>query len=200
MLGEKPIATEIASARELVRVGEEVRGTSSRILVGHHRRFNSYIRAAKRAVSGGVLGKIIAFHGTWALLKPLDYFDIEWRRQVGSGGPLLTNMIHEIDYLRYLFGDIVRVYVEPGTPTRRFEVEETVVMTLRMQSGAVGTFVLSDAVVSPYSWEGATGENPTVSATGLSVYTILGTKGSLSLPELRLWKYAESQESWLNVV
>jgi predicted dehydrogenase len=99
-----------------------------------------------------------------------------------------------------LFGDIVRVYVESGLSTRGFEVEETAVMTIRFKSGSVGTFVLSDAVASPYNWEAATGENPTIPKTGQSVYTILGTKGSLSLPELRIWKYQEGQESWLNVM
>lgn len=200
VLVEKPISTDVASATELVRIGGELQqqGSSARILVGHHRRFNPYIRAAKHAISTGILGTIIAFQGIWGLLKPLSYFDVQWRRQTGSGGPLLLNMIHEIDSLRFLFGDIVRVYVESGLSTRRFEVEETAVMTLRFKSGTVGTFVLSDAVASPYNWEAATGENPTIPKTGQSVYTILGIKGSLSLPELRVWKYKEGQESWLN--
>jgi predicted dehydrogenase len=202
VLVEKPIATDSTSAIELVKMGRQVRqqGSSAQILVGHHRRFNPYIRAAKHAISTSILGKIIAFQGTWALLKPLDYFDIEWRRQAGTGGPLLLNMIHEIDNLRYLFGDIIRVYVESGPSTRGFAVEETAAMTLRFNSGAVGTFTLSDAVASPYNWEAATGENPTIPKAGQSVYTIFGTKGSLALPELRLWKYAEGQESWLNVM
>lgn len=64
---------------------------------------------------------------------------------------MLINMIHEIDNMRYLFGDIVRVYVEPGISTRGFDVEETAVMTLRFRSGTVGAFVLSDAVASSYN-------------------------------------------------
>src|SRR6202011_735043 len=53
VLVEKPLSTESASARELLKVGEQVRlqGSPARILVGHHRRFNPYIQLAKKAIS-----------------------------------------------------------------------------------------------------------------------------------------------------
>jgi predicted dehydrogenase len=190
-LVEKPISVDGASAISLLRAAEsaKARGSSARVLAGHHRRHNPYIRATKKAVSSGVLGRVLAFQGVWALLKEAAYFDVEWRKQEGSGGPILINMIHEIDNLRYLFGDVVSVFVERGEVTRGHPVEETIAMTLRFDSGIVGTFVCSDAVASPYNWESASGENPLIPKTGQAVYTILGTKGSLSVPEMRRWHY-----------
>jgi predicted dehydrogenase len=85
-----------------------------------------------------------------------------------------------------------QVYVERGAETRPREVEETIAVTLRFEDGMVGTFVLSDRVASPYNWESASGENPLIPRTGQTVYTILGTKGTISVPELRRWHY-ESQ-------
>ncbi|KAH0610189.1 uncharacterized protein H6S33_011716 [Morchella sextelata] len=201
-LVEKPIAADSSSTTALLEAlgRAKGRGSSAAVLVGHHRRFNTYIRAAKKAITSGILGKIVAFQGTWALLKDLNYFKDEWRTQVGTGGPILVNLVHEIDNLRYLFGDIERVYVEKGMSTRGYEVEETVVMTMRFDSGIVGTFIVSDCSASPYNWESATGESPYIPKLGQSVYTILGTKGSLSLPELRRWHYdsANGNGSWYN--
>ncbi|KAA8905670.1 putative quinate utilization oxidoreductase QutH [Sphaerosporella brunnea] len=191
---EKPLAVDAASAKALLQAMQAgaagVGANGAKVLTGHHRRHNSYIRAAKAALDTGVLGEVIAFQGVWALLKDLPYFnDFAWRRTKGSGGPVLINLIHEVDNLRYLFGDVERVFAEKGPHTRGFEVEETVAVTLRFCGGLVGTFVLSDAVASPWNWEMATGENPLIEKTAQTVYTIMGTKGSLSLPEMRLWTY-----------
>lgn len=200
-LVEKPISIDGASAISLLRAAEraQARGSTARVLVGHHRRHNPYIRATKKALDAGVLGRPVAFSGAWTLLKDAKYFDVEWRRKNGSGGPILINMIHEIDNLRYLFGDVERVYVERGKETRGYEVEETIVMTLRFVCGLVGTFVLSDAVASPYNWESASGENPLIPKTGQAVYTIMGTRGSMTVPELRRWHYdgQGAEGSWL---
>ncbi|BFZ64037.1 hypothetical protein YB2330_005175 [Saitoella coloradoensis] len=188
VLVEKPITTDTESARKLVEASKK--NGSGKLLVGHHRRFNPYIRAAKKCITSNSLGRIIAFQGTWALLKDMEYFKLgAWRTKKGQGGPVLINMIHEVDNLRYLFGDIIRVYVEKGANTRDHECEETAAMTLKFKSGAVGTFLLSDAVASPYNWESATGENPAIPAQHECVYTIIGTKGSISLPELKRWYY-----------
>ena len=126
-------------------------------------------------------------------------------------------MIHEIDILRYWLGDITRVYVEESSiKTRPFGVEETASMTLRFATGAVGTFLLTEwailpysadehsrsnhkcsAGLSPYGWESATGENPLIPRVGQNAYTIVGTKGSISVPELKRWHLdGDEAPSW----
>jgi len=113
----------------------------------------------------------------------------------------LTNLIHKIDSLRYLFGDIIRVYAEEGPKTRPYQVEETVVCTFKFFSGMVGTFVLTDAAASPFSWEAATGENPDIAPTGRPCYTVLASKGSVSIPELtrsHYDSYPATEGHWLN--
>ncbi|KAI5818006.1 putative dehydrogenase [Pyronema omphalodes] len=202
-LVEKPVSVDGASAISLIQAAEraKARDSTARILVGHHRRHNPYIRATKKAVDSGVFGKVLAIQGTWSLLKNPEYFNVTWRTEVGSGGPILINMIHEIDNMRYIFGDITSVFVERGAQTRSYAVEETFAMTFRFESGMVGTFICSDAVASPYNWESASGENPLIPKTGQAVYTILGTKGSMSVPEMRRWHYdSQSAGSWMSVM
>ena len=57
---------------------------------------------------------------------------------------MLINLVHDLDLLRFFFGNIVRVYCEKGASTRGFEVEETGACTLKFATGAVGTFVFSE--------------------------------------------------------
>lgn len=84
VLIEKPSADTVPSAMRLVEAGEEG-GVS--VLVGHHRRHGSDIREAKRAISSGELGQIVAINGVAAVAKHDTYFDVDWRRSPG-GSPL----------------------------------------------------------------------------------------------------------------
>lgn len=201
VLVEKPISTSIPDGLRLI---EAANAKGVKLLVGHHRRFNPYLLAAKREVERGSLGTIIAVQGTWCLRKPADYFDGigEWRRNGESGGVVLINLIHEIDLLQYLLGPIVLVSALQTRKTRGFDAEEGAAIMLRLESGIVGTFILSDAVPSPWNFEAGTGENPTIphvpkeSGAG-GFYRIMGTEASLSVPDLTRWSYdGKENKSW----
>ncbi|KAF8215972.1 hypothetical protein K438DRAFT_1954658 [Mycena galopus ATCC 62051] len=211
---EKPISTSVASGLELIRAARQHK---VHLLVGHHRRFNLYMIATKSAVDSGLLGDLTAVSALWTTFKPDPYFfaspDLAWRRRKEGGGVVLINLIHEADLLQHLFGPIVRVHAEKTISRRRVSTEtgddaaeEGAVFTMRFASGLVGSFVLSDAVVSPHNFEAGTGENPHIArarrAGGeeIDVYRILGTTGTLSVPDMTLWKYANDGDarSWEN--
>jgi predicted dehydrogenase len=105
-------------------------------------------------------------------------------------------MIHEVDILHHLFGPIVRVHAEATPRQRGHAAEEGAAIILKFASGAVGTFILSDAIPSPYSFEAGTGENPMIPHTGQDFYRIFGTQASLSVPDMHLWSYASGKKSW----
>lgn len=196
VLVEKPVGTDIPSGQELQKLLE---GTEVKALVGHHRRFNPYMVAAKALVDSGSLGNIIAINGLWTQCKPLDYFDppADWRREK-TGGVVLINMIHEVDLLHYLFGPITRVHAEQTISQRGFDAEEGAALTLRFKSGIVGSFVVSDNAPSPYNFEAGTGENPLMPKTGESFYRIFGSDASLSVPDMTMWSYTGKERSWHN--
>jgi predicted dehydrogenase len=165
------------------------------LLIGHHRRFNPYVVATKKLLPS--LGQIVAINGLWTIYKPEEYFNAptEWRR-LDSAGPILINLIHEIDILHHLFGPIVRVYAEKSISQRGNAAEEGAAITLRFESGIVGTFLLSDAVISPHNFETGTGENPTIPKEGRDFYRILGSEASLSVPDMTRWTYPGDRKDW----
>jgi len=94
-----------------------IRETGVPLLVGHHRRHSPNIREARRLIQDGLLGEIVAVNGMWMFDKPDNYFEAEWRKKRG-GGPLLINLIHEIDCLRFIIGEIERVQVIASNTNR----------------------------------------------------------------------------------
>jgi predicted dehydrogenase len=191
-LVEKPIADDVTSAITLVEAAE---AAGVPLLVGHHRRHNPMIQAAKAVVESGRLGKIASVHGFFWLMKPDSYFDIAWRREAGAG-PVLTNLIHDIDLLRYLCGEVEMVQALTSNAMRGHAIEETAVVLLRFANGALGTINVSDSIVAPWSWEHTTGENIAYPRTDQSCYMIGGTLGSLTVPKLEVWHDNGRRDWW----
>lgn len=185
MLVEKPIADDSTAAAALVAAAEQV---DVPLLVGHHRRHNPLGDAAKQAIEAGRVGRIVAVYGHFWLVKPADYFAPDWRRQKGAG-PVFLNLIHDVDLLRHLCGEVTEVQAMESNALRGNDVEETAVILLRFASGALGTVTVSDTVAAPWSWELTSGENPAYARTAESCYLIGGTNGSLTVPQLDLWSH-----------
>ena len=130
----------------------------------------------------------------WALYKPEGYFGVDWKRKKPGGGPLLINLIHELDLLRHLCGEIVEVYAKASSTTRQFEVEDSIVISLEFANGALGNIFASDSSPSPWSYESTTHENKYYYPVDENCYYFLGSKQSLTFPKMELWNY-ESKES-----
>ena len=194
LLIEKPIADTLPAARRIVEVAA---AAGCRILVGHHRRHNPLIGEARSLVQGGALGRLIAASMMWALLKPTDYFQVDWRCRRPQGGPILINLIHELDILRYICGEIRQVYAQSASMARGLEVEDTLSITLSLADGALGSIIASDATPSPWSYEISSGENPYYFHTSQNCYHFLGSEGALAFPRMELWRYGDpSRAGW----
>ena len=191
-LVEKPIADDVTSATKLVEAAEKA---GVPLLVGHHRRYNPLIQKAKQTIEAGGLGQVLAVHATCWFYKPDEYFDIPWRREKGAG-PVFLNLIHDVDSLRYLCGDVVSVQAIESNAIRGNAVEETAAILLHFKNGVLGTVSVSDTIVAPWSWELTTGENPAYPHTRESCYLIGGTHGSMTIPSLDLWHNREKRSWW----
>ena len=191
ILVEKPIADTSTGAETLVEAAE---ADDVPLLVGHHRRHNPLIAEAKAAIESGRLGDLVVVNAQFWICKPEDYYGPAWRRSKGAG-PVFINLIHDIDLLRHLCGEVVRVQAKESSKTRGFDVEDTAVLLLEFENGALGTVSVSDIVPAPWSWELTAGENPAYPNVKTQCYTIGGTNASLSIPDLRMWRY-EGPRGW----
>ena len=188
---EKPIADDVTEATRLVEAAERA---GVPLLVGHPRRHNPLIPEARKAIAAGRLGQLVAGHGICWFYKPDDYFNPTWRREKGAG-PVFLNLIHDVDLLRYLCGEVVSVQAMESNALRGNAVEETATILLRFANGVLGTVSVSDKIVAPWSWELTSGENPAYSHTAETCYQIGGTRGALTVPYLDLWSN-RGEPSW----
>ncbi|MGA2563715.1 MAG: Gfo/Idh/MocA family oxidoreductase [Steroidobacteraceae bacterium] len=186
-LVEKPIADTLPAATQLVDASE---AAGVPVLVGHQRRHSPDIREARNALQQGKLGELIAVNGIWFVRKHDSYFDAEWRREHG-GGPFLINLIHDIDCFRFMCGEIESVQAISSNKVRGFPVEDTAAILIRFHNGALGTMMMSDAVPSPWAWDMASGQAPYFPRTHADCYYIGGSKASLSVPTMELWRHKD---------
>ena len=73
-------------------------------------------------------------------------------------------------------------------------------ISIKFKNGILGNFLITDCGTSPWSWETATGENihlPNLIENNLRV---VGTKGSLEFPNLKIWKYKNNGENWMDEI
>ncbi len=184
VLVEKPIADTLEAAEDIVAAAE---ASGVPVLVGHHRRYSPLLTRAAEVIASGAIGDPVAVLGSALFRKPDDYFAAAPWRTAPGGGPVLINLVHDVDALRALCGEIVQVQAVAGSAARGLAVEDTAALTLSFANGALGTFIVSDAAASARSWEQTSGENPDYAASpDEDCYHVAGTRGALSVPTLRL--------------
>lgn len=182
-LMEKPLCADVASGERLVAAAD---AAGVPLLVGHHRRHNPVMQKARELIAGGAIGTPVVANALFWVCKPDEYFDIAWHRQRGAG-PIFVNLIHDVDNLRFLLGDVAAVTARESGAIRGNDVEETAVVVLEFVSGVLATASVCDTTVAPWSWEMTTDENPAFPRTDEHCYLIGGTDGALALPSLDIW-------------
>jgi predicted dehydrogenase len=188
---EKPVGVNLA---EVARLANTVTRTGVPVLVGHHRRHHPLIAAAKKTITAGAIGDIVAVTGMWLTTKPEAYFD-SWRRSSGAG-VMLINLVHDLDTMRYLVGEISSIQAVMNNRIRGFEVEDTAGLLIQFKDGPIGTLTGSDAAAAPWGWDQNSGDDPQFAQQpDEPSLLIVGTKGSISVPQLKLWSYL-GQKDW----
>lgn len=166
------------------------------LLVGHQRRHHPAVSAAREAAKGGLLGRLVAADAVWFRRRPDDERRYAWRVSSG-GGPVLGQIVHDVDLLRWLIGEISEVTALVSRPTRAAAAEDTVAAAFRFRGGSLATVVVTDAALAPWGWEAATGESPDHAASFEDCLRIVGSEGAMALPSLAFWRHAgEGRGDW----
>lgn len=130
---EKPLARSLEEGERLLQLAK---GYEQKIGVGHVVRFTPAYQGIRETVLRGEIGQAAVartFRGGSQFPKGWHdwYADFDL-----SGGVILDLAIHDIDYLRWLFGDVERVYAKT-THGRTSAHLEWAMIVLRFKNGVI---------------------------------------------------------------
>ena len=186
MMIEKPVAHSLEAADRIIAAAERA---GVHTLVGHHRRHHARVSALKALLEGGEIGVPVLASLIWSMKKPDAYFANNWRSGA-DGSPVLINLVHEVDLLRFFFGEVTVVQGIGSNALRGATRVESGVATLGFASGLSASIAFADSALSPWGFEAGTGENPNIGTTRQDYLRITGSAGAVSFPSLTVWSGA----------
>ncbi|MDZ7706154.1 MAG: Gfo/Idh/MocA family oxidoreductase [Trueperaceae bacterium] len=131
---EKPLALSLGEAKAMIDVCHDA---GVRLFVAHVLRFFPQYRSAADAVRAGHLGDLGVMRFKRVSYPPhagqASWFADEER----SGGMIFDLMIHDLDYARWLGGDVTRVFAKSVRSTHPGANGDYALVTLRFASGAM---------------------------------------------------------------
>jgi len=137
---EKPLADRLDGTDELMR---EVAARKLISLVGCNLRFHPGLQTLKRLLDERAVGQVCAgrvevgqYLPDW---HPLEDYRNNYSAKKNLGGGVILDAIHELDYIRWLLGEVKSMACFAGKLSRlEIETEDTAAILLRFASGAMG--------------------------------------------------------------
>ncbi|MEO1987390.1 MAG: Gfo/Idh/MocA family oxidoreductase [Martelella sp.] len=128
LLVEKPMAATLDAAKAMA---EAAREAGVRVQIGYNLRFLDSLSIFREAIHGGKAGRISSVRAEVGQYLPDWRPGADWRNAVSArrdfGGGVLLELSHELDYLRWIFGEVdaVQGWLGYNGPLG-LEVEDTV--------------------------------------------------------------------------
>ncbi|GGE26846.1 dehydrogenase [Pullulanibacillus camelliae] len=164
ILCEKPIATEVQDAKEMIEVCER---NQVILQIAFPVRFAPSIRRARAVIQSGDLGDILAVKATNHGQMPGGWFV---NKSLSGGGAATDHIVHVMDIIRWVLQTEVKdVYAELDTRFYDIDVEDCGMVSLALESGAIAT-------IDP-SWS----RPKTFPMWGDVTLEFVGTKGTLAV-------------------
>jgi predicted dehydrogenase len=136
---EKPLAVSLALAREMAAVVGTAGVTNQVGLV--LRRSPAYLWA-RHLINEAAAGRVMAVVFRDDQFIPVQgHYDSTWRgdKALAGSGTLLEHSIHDVDMLRFLVGEIVRVSANEANFHGIDGIEDVLTATMVFANGATGT-------------------------------------------------------------
>ncbi len=107
LLIEKPISNNEKGVLQLLKISKEQKIT---LMVGYNLRFLPSLQRFRELIQGNKIGRVLSVNAEIGQFLPSWRPDTDYRKSVSAnaslGGGVLLELSHEIDYLRWLFGDV----------------------------------------------------------------------------------------------
>jgi predicted dehydrogenase len=149
---EKPLANELAQVEELKRV---IRNVGLISFVACNLRFHPGLLAVRRLVHEQCLGRVLSIRvevghylPAW---HPWEDYRSTYSAREDLGGGVILDAIHEIDYVRWLVGEVTGVFCLAGKlSSLEIDTEDSAALLLQFECGVIGEIHL-DYVQRSYS-------------------------------------------------
>lgn len=141
---EKPLSHNMDGVDELL---DAVKSKKLVTLVGCNMRFHPGLTQIRKLLNERAIGHVVAARVEMGQYLP-DYHPSEDYRQSYSarqelGGGIILDAIHELDYLRWLLGEVEEVFCYAGHLTHlEIDTEDVAAILLRFRNGAIGEVYL----------------------------------------------------------
>lgn len=148
---QKPIATKVETAREMIRIAEQA-GIQLGVVSQH--RFDDSTQFLRRALDAGRLGKILQADAYVKWYRSAAYYSrpIKGSWTTEGGGALINQAIHQVDILLWLIGPVAQVfgYWQLGA-MHKIESEDVVCGLMKYGSGSTGVIQAATAFWPGYT-------------------------------------------------
>jgi len=134
---EKPLSHTLKGTAEAVAKAEK---DGRIVLVGCNLHFFSSLLRVKQLLDSGAVGRPLSarVYGGFYLpyWRPSRDYRMSYSARAALGGGVLLDFIHEMDFMRWLFGEPVEVMCMAGTTSQlAIDTEDLVAAVLRFESG-----------------------------------------------------------------
>lgn len=145
LLVEKPLSDSLVGIDELI---ETCRGNESVLLVGYNLRYYRPLTILQEAIDDGRVGRVLSLRAEVGQYLPAWRQGRDYRQGVSAraelGGGVLLELSHELDYARWLLGEVALVSAQTGCLSGlEIDVEDVAELTLRFENQAIGNLHLN---------------------------------------------------------
>jgi predicted dehydrogenase len=167
---EKPISQDLAGVREVLT---ELESAGRIVQVGFSLRSHRALRRAKQSLDEGAIGRVLLARAEFGQYlpdwRPTRDYRHGYNAHAALGGGVLLDQSHELDYLRWMLGEVSSVSARAGKLSDlEIDAEDVAVVLLELRSGALAIAQL-DSVRRDYT----------------RTCTLIGTKGTI------VWSFTE---------
>ena len=176
VLVEKPLAIDASDASSVLKVAER---TGKVLMFAMNNRYRPDIQALKPFAKGGELGNVFLVRGAW-LNRKVRVVRPTWRhrKETAGGGAMMDLGVQTLDLAMWFldFPQARSVFAHMHYPGEGMEVEDTVAIVVRLDTGSALSLSLSWSLVAERDRH---------------YMRLLGTRGSGSIQPLAVYKEIE---------
>lgn len=181
---EKPISDRPDRLHELIGLSRQ-RGLV--LMVAYNLRFAAPLRVLRDALLSGRIGRLLGLRIETGQYLPDWRPDSDYRQCVSArrelGGGVLLELSHEIDYARWLAGEIVRVSADVRQLSNlEIDVEDCAELTVNFASGALGNIHVDMLQRTP------TRTCKLIGSEGTLIWDAIANQVRLFSAETRVWE------------